>query len=69
MFEAVNLDDLSTDPHDLREAAEVLGRLSAYAYAKAQAMELRNGGKVAEALRVEKLLEITYATLPEWARW
>lgn len=69
LFDVPNLDDLSIDPADLHKAAEMFGRLAAYADMKARAMELRTQGDVEAALCFERNCETTYKRLPAWARW
>jgi len=69
MFDVPNLDDLSVDPAELREAAVVLEKLARYARKKATAMETRMAGNIPAAMVHEVLLERIYKDLPEWARW
>ena len=69
LFESPNLDCLSIDPDDLREAANVLHALAQYARRKAEAMEHRLAGNVNVALILEAQLDAQYRKLPEWARW
>jgi hypothetical protein len=68
-YEPINLDCFSTDPADLRQLAEVYGRLAAFADLKANAMELRSRGDIEAALSFERACETTYRRLPGWARW
>ncbi len=68
-FEPINLDDLSTDPADYKEADRVLERLAVYCATKAQAMRHRTDGNTSLALIFEARLEAQYNALPEWARW
>lgn len=71
-----NIDDHSTTPQDIVrlgkemcEASAVFARLASYSAMKAKAMQLRMDGKINEAVRLEEALEITYQSLPDWARW
>ncbi len=50
-IDPVNLDGFSIDPSNLRQLAEVYGRLAAYADQKAAAMELRLKGDIEAACR------------------
>jgi hypothetical protein len=68
-YEPINLDCFSVDPADLRQLAEVYGRLAAYADQKAHAMELRSKGDMEAALSFERACDATYQRLPAWARW
>ena len=69
MFDVPNLDGLSVDPADYFAAAEVFGRLAAYADVKGRAMQLRAAGDVEAARAFERTAEATYRRLPEWAQW
>jgi hypothetical protein len=68
-FEAINLDDVTSDPKDLDALAKGLKLLSEYAERKAGAMRCRKAGNVEEALRLEASCDRRYAALPAWARW
>lgn len=69
MFDSPNLDCLSVDAEDYREASEVLRNLSAYAELKGEAIEQRMSGNIDGALRLEETCEAIYARLPQWAKW
>jgi hypothetical protein len=68
-FEVPNLDGLSIDPQELREAAGVFTNLAEYARNKASAMENRLNGNIERALYYESLCDGIYRRLPRWARW
>jgi len=68
-FEAINLDDATTDPKELDAFGQVLRSLAEYADRKAGAMRCRKAGNVEEALRLEASCERRYAALPAWAKW
>lgn len=68
-FEAPNLDGLSLNPDDLKEAATLFRRLAKYADHKARAMELRLRGNIPVALLFEAKADAVYKRLPTWARW
>lgn len=69
LFDVPNLDDLSIDPQDLRDAQDVLALAYEYAEQKASAMELRMEGDVATASLFEQRAEEIYFKLPKRARW
>lgn len=68
-LEVPNLDCLSDDPADLKEAAQLFGLLSCYCDAKANALRMRQRGDIEAALRLEQNAEQTYKELPQWAKW
>ena len=68
-FEVPNLDDMTDDPRELNELAEVFQHLSYYASLAATAKARRQRGDIKRALEVEKDMEHYYSRLPEWARW
>jgi hypothetical protein len=57
------------DQDELREFAEHVSTLSAYASLKSMAMNHRKDGDVAEAVRVEAHCEKLYQLLPKEWRW
>lgn len=70
--EPVNLDCLSIEPDDYRAfAADTTNdmRLRNYAEMKAQAMECRLAGRVAEAVSIERNLDRFYNALPTNLQW
>jgi hypothetical protein len=69
LFDVPNLDKLSTDPEDYDRAALVLRVLSHYAEQKASALRRRTAGAPSKALAAEKVMELLYNDLPDWARW
>ena len=69
MFETPNLDGLTTDPAQMREAARALALLGRYAGYKAEAMMFRQMGHISVAQQFESRMEEIYNELPEWARW
>lgn len=66
-FEVPNLDCESAD--DLRQLGVVFRLLAEYSERKARAVDSRKRGDIQDALDDEKLAEMTYKRLPEWARW
>lgn len=69
MFNAINMDTLTSDPAKLDDAAKVLRQLADYADAKADAMRCRMVGDAPTAVKLERTLERRYGRLPEWAKW
>lgn len=69
MFDPINLDALTIDPAELRDVANTLYVLSTYANRKADAMECRAKGHIAQAIDHERVCERLYSKLPQWARW
>jgi len=68
-FEAINLDDATTDPAELDALGRVLTILAAYADRKAGAMRCRIAGNITKAVELEASCERLFDRLPEWARW
>jgi hypothetical protein len=69
VFYVPNLDDITTDPKEMAEVADVLAKLSLYASKKAKAMQFRAAGAIANAVVEEHSMEAVYQTLPRWAKW
>lgn len=70
-----NLDDFVL-PREVAEQKEKFKQLSKdfknlarYCEAKEDAMCLRLYGKVQDAIKLERVCEEIYETLPSWARW
>jgi len=64
-----NLDDMTIDPHELRQFGRDLTTLASYALTKANAMDNRKAGKIAIAQLDEQRCEQLYNTLPPEWRW
>jgi hypothetical protein len=68
-FEAINLDDCTTNPEVLRELADVFGKLETYAKMRAHAFDERYAGSIQTAQDYERICDHMHQQLPEWARW
>jgi hypothetical protein len=69
LFEAPNLDCLTDSPADMERAATALALMAEYARHKALAMRMRLNGNMGPARNAERLADLAYGSLPEWARW
>lgn len=64
----LNLDGID-DPEELNGIGRVFDLLTFYSHRKAEAIRARKRGDIEHALQAEKACELTYARLPQWAKW
>jgi hypothetical protein len=69
LFDVPNLDDMSVDPEDYREAARVLRALADYCERKGRAIQNRFKGNILSTGACDRECRMRYKDLPEWARW
>jgi hypothetical protein len=68
LAEIANLDAIN-DPAEIKRIGEAFEKLSAYCYARQQAMIFRLAGYIATAQDQEVACELLYAQLPDCCKW